>query len=58
MDAVGPIFTEGLRIGFTTAAIGTLVGGLFALVVLPGRKRQAARAAATAPKVASDSASH
>ncbi|GAA2565132.1 MULTISPECIES: MFS transporter [Streptomyces] len=61
MDAVGPIFTEGLRIGFTTAAIGTLVGGLFALIILPNRKKQAAKAAAaaaaTAPKVASDTAS-
>ncbi|GAA3853940.1 MFS transporter [Streptomyces sedi] len=60
MDAVGPVFTEGLRIGFTTAAIGTLVGGLFALIILPSRKKQAAKAAAapaaTGPTVASDSA--
>lgn len=40
MDAVAPIFTDGLRIGFTAAAIGTLIGGLFALVILPGRKKR------------------
>ncbi|WP_433498668.1 MFS transporter [Sphaerimonospora sp. CA-214678] len=40
MHAVAPIFTDGLRIGFTAAAIGTLIGGLFALVILPGRKKR------------------
>jgi len=61
MEAVAPIFTDGLRIGFTAAAIGTLVGGLFALLVLPGRKKQAAKAAAAAPaapRAASDAAVH
>ena len=33
MDAVAPVFTDGLRIGFTAAAVGTLIGGLFALWV-------------------------
>lgn len=41
MHAVAPVFTDGLHIGFTAAAIGTLVGGLFALFILPGRKKQA-----------------
>ncbi|MFF9145943.1 MFS transporter [Streptomyces sp. NPDC055051] len=48
-DAVAPIFTDGLQIGFTAAALGTIVGGLLALVVLPSRKKMAeARAAAAA----------
>ncbi|MBP2706815.1 DHA2 family efflux MFS transporter permease subunit [Microbispora sp. RL4-1S] len=46
LQAVAPIFTDGLRIGFTAAAVGTLIGGLFALVVLPGRKKPAPAPAA------------
>ncbi|GAA3378506.1 MFS transporter [Streptomyces sannanensis] len=58
-DAVAPIFTDGLQIGFTVAAVGTLVGGLFALLVLPGRKKPAAAAPApaAAPRATSDAAS-
>ncbi|MGC4817148.1 hypothetical protein [Micromonospora sp. DT63] len=33
------MFTDSLHIGFIVAAIGTLIGGLFALLVLPGRRR-------------------
>ncbi|MEV5177031.1 MFS transporter [Streptomyces flaveolus] len=62
MDAVAPVFTDGLRIGFTAAAVGTLIGGLFALFVLPGRKKRTAATApaapaAPAPRTASDAAS-
>lgn len=39
MDAVGPVFTDGLRTGFAAAAAGTLLGGLFALFVLPTRAK-------------------
>lgn len=62
MDAVAPVFTDGLRIGFTAAAVGTLIGGLFALFILPGRKKLAAARAAAAPAPApaprADAASH
>ncbi|MDX3434157.1 DHA2 family efflux MFS transporter permease subunit [Streptomyces sp. ME01-18a] len=59
-DAVTPIFTDGLQIGFTAAAIGTVVGGLLALVILPSRKKTAeARAAAAAsPPSPTADASH
>ncbi|MFZ3499323.1 MFS transporter [Streptomyces sp. 5.8] len=55
-DAVAPIFTDGLQIGFTAAALGHIIGGLLALVILPGRKKTAAAraAAAVAPAPASD----
>ncbi|GIF15664.1 DHA2 family efflux MFS transporter permease subunit [Actinoplanes teichomyceticus] len=49
LDAVAPVFTDGLHIGFVVAAIGTLIGGLFALLVLPGRRRAAAKPPAPAP---------
>ncbi|MBT2449995.1 DHA2 family efflux MFS transporter permease subunit [Streptomyces sp. ISL-43] len=51
-DAVAPIFTDGLQIGFTAAALGTIVGGLLALVILPGRKKMAAARAAAAAAAA------
>jgi DHA2 family methylenomycin A resistance protein-like MFS transporter len=57
-DAVAPIFTDGLQIGFTAAALGTIIGGLLALVILPSRKKmaetRAAAAAASAPTPAAD----
>ncbi|MGW4500405.1 DHA2 family efflux MFS transporter permease subunit [Micromonospora sp. NPDC004336] len=49
LQAVAPVFTDGLRIGFATAAVGTLVGGVFALIVLPGRRKLAAARAAATP---------
>lgn len=50
MDAVAPVFTDGLRVGFAAAAVGTIVGGLFALIVLPGRgKRPTTTPASPAP---------
>ncbi|MFD7550994.1 DHA2 family efflux MFS transporter permease subunit [Streptomyces sp. NPDC059816] len=58
-DAVAPIFTDGLQIGFTAAALGTIVGGLLALVILPSRKKmaeaKAAAAVAAPPGPAADS---
>lgn len=39
LAAVTPVFTDGLHIGFGVAAVGMLVSGLFALLVLPGRKK-------------------
>ncbi|RCH65706.1 MFS transporter [Streptomyces sp. SDr-06] len=42
MDAVGPVFIDGMHLVTEVAAAGTLVGGLCALVLLRGRRGGAA----------------
>ncbi|MDH6131846.1 EmrB/QacA subfamily drug resistance transporter [Kitasatospora sp. MAA4] len=54
LRAAAPVFTDGLHMGAVVAAAATLVGGLFALFVLPSRKKPAA--AAGVPSAAKDSA--
>lgn len=50
LHATAQVFTDGLHMGAVMAAVATLVGGLFALFVLPNRRKPAAPAPAPAAR--------